>query len=288
MLECQKRQVSMAPSVFMPKKLYGVLGWPLGHSLSPLIHNTGFQRLGLPGIYMKWEVRPADLAAFATSVRVLPISGCSVTIPHKIEIMPLLDRLEKTAELAGAVNTIFWRDGELCGENTDVAGFLCPLASLPLENLDIILLGAGGAAAAAAAGLSMRGCRSARICTPGNRRQIDLARRFGFEPIAWEERYSRAADLIVNATPLGMAGEHASESPYDFEKRPTDPPGIAYDIVYNPLRTVFLSRAAARGWRIISGEKMFFGQADAQFRRWTGQPLPAAARLALGQALQAN
>ena len=84
----------MARFVFMPKKLYGVLGWPLGHSLSPLIHNTGFQFLDLDGVYLKWEVNPADLAAFAASVRILPISGCSVTIPHKIGIMPLLDRLD--------------------------------------------------------------------------------------------------------------------------------------------------------------------------------------------------
>lgn len=276
----------MAPSVFIPRDLYGVIGWPLGQSLSPLIHNTAFQSLEMPGVYLRWEIRPADLAAFVEGVRVLPIRGCSVTIPHKIDIMPMLDSLGETAALAGAVNTLFWKDNALCGENTDVEGFLKPLEGQRLKTRRVLLLGAGGAAHAAAAGLHMQGCSMVWVCTPGNRRHLDLATRFGFSPVPWADRHAVRPDFIINATPLGMAGKHAGETPYDFSRAGACSSGLAYDIVYNPLQTRFLAEAARAGWRTISGEKMFIGQAGAQFRRWTGQGLPDAALQTLYAALQ--
>ena len=271
----------------LPETLYGVIGWPLSQSLSPLVHNTGFRARGIPAVYLRWEIAPDRLGTFMDAVRLLNIRGCSVTIPHKQAILPFLDVVSEAATLAGAANTLFWKEDALCGDNTDVAGFLAPLESVPLERMDALLLGAGGAAHAVAAALRLRGCRQVRVATPGNRRHLELAERFGFTPVAWDERYAALAGLVINATPLGMHGEHEGETPYDFALAPQVQGGIAYDIVYNPAETRFLREAAAAGRRCINGVEMFFGQADAQFRIWTGQALPDAAREALMAALSA-
>lgn len=272
----------------LPETLYGVIGWPLSQSLSPLVHNTGFRVLGIPAVYLRWEIAPDRLGTFMDAVRLLNIRGCSVTIPHKQAILPFLDVVSEAATLAGAANTLFWKEDALCGDNTDVAGFLAPLESVPLERMDALLLGAGGAAHAVAAALRLRGCRQVRVATPGNKRHLELAERFGFTPVAWDERHAAPAGLVINATPLGMHGKHEGETPYDFALAPQVPGGIAYDIVYNPAETRFLREAAAAGRRCISGVAMFFGQADAQFRIWTGQALPEQAREALMAALAAR
>lgn len=343
------------PTAFIPRALYGVIGCPLGHSLSPLLHNTGFQTLHIPAVYLRWQVRPEQLRDFVNAMRLLGIGGCSVTIPHKQAVMPLLDVISEQATLAGAVNTLSWRkaaepddasvtggvcddrppDGEsargdvLCGENTDVAGFLAPLCAaentahpsgtpgargsaatasaatgddagpvaalfsprLPpgfcLERASVLLLGAGGAAHAAAAGLRLRGCRAVWVCTPGDARHRPLAERFGFTPLAWAERHSVPADLVINATPLGMTGRFVAESPYDFALAPASAGAVAYDIVYTPVRTRFLREAARAGRACVNGAAMFLGQADAQFRIWTGRGLPLEAKIALASALGA-
>ena len=279
---------SMPAAAPLPEHLYGVIGWPLGQSLSPLIHNTGFRALGIPAVYLRWEIPPEGLPVFMDAVRILNIRGCSVTIPHKQAVMPFLDVVSEAATLAGAANTLYWKDDALCGDNTDVAGFLAPLESVPLDRLDALLLGAGGAAHAVAAALRLRGCQRVRVCTPGDRRHLELAERFGFTPVDWDRRYAAPADLVINATPLGMHGKYEDETPYDFALAPQVPDGIAYDIVYNPAETRFVREAAAAGRRCIDGVAMFFGQADAQFRTWTGQGLPERARAALLAALGAR
>lgn len=271
-----------------PKYLYGVIGWPLGQTLSPLLHNTAFETLAIPAVYMAWPVPPDDLKTFLAGMRLLQIRGCSVTIPHKIAVLRYLDNVSEPASLAGAVNTLFWRDDDLCGENTDVAGFITPLSDLALDAFDVLLLGAGGAAHAVAAGLRLSGCSNVRVTSPGDQRQYQLAERFAFTPIAWKDRYKYPARLVVNATPLGMIGEHVDESPYDFEKAPAAKNGWAYDLVYNPLHTRFLAGAAKAGRKIISGLEMFFGQGNAQFRLWTGRDLPRSSRIALEKALGAD
>ncbi|WP_374044702.1 shikimate dehydrogenase, partial [uncultured Desulfovibrio sp.] len=103
----------------LPEALYGVIGWPLGQSLSPLVHNTGFRALGIPAVYLRWEIAPERLAAFMDALRLLDIRGCSVTIPHKQAVMPFLDVVSERATLACAANTLYWKDGALCGDNTD-------------------------------------------------------------------------------------------------------------------------------------------------------------------------
>lgn len=280
-------------------RLYGVVGWPLTQSLSPLLHNSGFAALGLPGLYLRWEVPPERLPAFVDSVRLLNIRGCSVTIPHKVALLPLLDEISPLARCVGAVNTIYWQGDLLCGDNTDVAGFMAPLAQENLHGADVMLLGAGGAARAAVAGLmSLANDRRPRhvfICTPSDSSHLPLAEEFGLSPVLWAQRHEVPARLVVNTTPLGMRGKAEDASPYsfamadkNFSPHAAEATAMAYDIVYNPLKTRFLREAAHAGRRCLSGLDMFFGQGDAQFRLWTGQALPLASRSALEAALAAS
>ena len=279
--------------------LYGVTGWPLAQSLSPLLHNTGFTALGLRALYLRWEIPPQRLFAFVDSVRTLRIGGCSVTIPHKVALLPLLDEASPLARQVGAVNTIYWQGDRLCGENTDVAGFMAPLAREDLHGANVLLLGAGGAARAAAAGLASlapdRRPGTVFICTPSDASHLPLAEEFGLTPLPWAQRHDVAARLVVNTTPLGMRGKAENETPYLFEladkkseKDAAKTTTLAYDIVYNPLKTLFLRDAARHGRRCLSGMDMFFGQGDAQFRLWTGQCLPQESRRALEAALSAS
>ena len=279
--------------------LYGVTGWPLSQSLSPLLHNTGFAALGINALYLKWEVPPQKLPTFVESVRLLNIRGCSVTIPHKVELLPLLDEVSPLARRVGAANTIYWKGESLCGENTDVAGFMAPLANVSLAGADVLLLGAGGAARAVAAGLVTAAPhnRPARVfvSTPSDKSHLTLADEFGLTPLLWQNRHEPTPLLVINTTPLGMRGKAENETPYLFEladkkseKDAATTTALAYDIVYNPLQTLFLSDAARHGRRCISGMDMFFGQGDAQFRLWTGQCLPQESRRALEAALSAS
>ena len=276
--------------------LYGVTGWPLSQSLSPLLHNTGFAALGINALYLKWEVPPQKLPTFVESVRLLNIRGCSVTIPHKVELLPLLDEVSPLARRVGAANTIYWKGESLCGENTDVAGFMAPLANVPLAGADVLLLGAGGAARAVAAGLVTAAPhnRPARVfvATPSDKSHLPLADEFGLIPLLWQNRHEPAPLLVINTTPLGMRGKAEQDTPYDFSLATPPAPAndakatpLAYDIVYNPLETRFLREARAAGRRCISGLEMFLGQGDAQFRLWTGQGLPPESRRALEAAL---
>lgn len=269
--------------MIIPQNLYGIIGWPLGHSLSPLLHNTAFQTLGLPCAYFSWPIPPDRLANFIQAFKLLKIMGCSITIPHKIAILPLLDSISEPAKQAGAVNTLVWRNNGLHGENTDIAGFLAPLKNIAVEKMNILLLGAGGAARAVAVGLFLRHCKNVIVTSPGDKRQFPLAEEFGFEAIPWNQREQRDCNFIINATPMGMSGKLMDECPYNFTAAPGS---IAYDLVYNPLETKFLETAANHGWTTISGLEMFYWQADAQFRLWTGLELPETSRQALENALK--
>jgi shikimate dehydrogenase len=266
------------PSPF-PTRLFGIIGHPLGHSLSPLLHNWGFGHFGLPGVYMAWPVEAGRAGDFMTAVRVLGIEGVSVTIPHKAAVMEHVDEVTDRARSVGAVNTLFWQDGKLWGENTDVAGFVAPLRELGGLPGEALVLGGGGAARAAVAGLRELGVPGIFVSNRTAVRAEALARDFGAGCVAWDKRADHAGGLVVNATPLGMLGENAGRSPM-----PTGSVGegaVAYDLVYNPHETVFLRDAAAAGARTVPGLEMFFGQAVAQFRLWTGLTLPRAEGMAL-------
>lgn len=269
-----------------PALLLGIVGQPLGHSLSPKLHNWALSELGLSGVYCRWELPPESLADMLVAVRTLPIHGLSVTIPHKEAIIELLDEVTPFARQVGAVNTLYWKDGALCGDNTDVEGFLTPLR--PHEAFDsALVLGAGGAARAALAGLQSLGVPRIGICNRTASRARELAEVFHVQHLDWDERVAFSPGLVVNTTPLGMSGKLEEASPW-----PADAWGdirAAYDLVYNPLRTCFLLDATAAGVLAMEGLGMFIGQAQCQFKRWTGQIFPVeAATLLLREALEAK
>lgn len=246
---------------------YGIIGWPLGHTMSPTLHTWGFEQTGVAGEYKPYPLEPADLAAFMEWVRTEDIRGLSVTIPHKQTVMPLLDTVTDRAKAVGAVNTVYW-DGEiLSGENTDVIGVIAPLRKLELP-ASAMVLGAGGAARAAVAGLKELGVADITISNRTKAKAEELAADFGIKAIAWEHRMDEAPGLICNTTPLGMSGDLEALSPWDSDRFPKG--CIVYDIVYNPLQTRFLREAEAAGCAIISGLEMFLHQGLAQFKLWTG------------------
>ena len=251
-------------------KLYGITGYPLEHSLSPILHNWAMEQAGIAGAYLSWPLHAGRMPELVNAVRTLRIQGLSVTIPHKETIMPLLDRLTARARAVGAVNTLYWNKGSLCGDNTDVEGFVTPLRGRAFAGA--LVLGAGGAARAALAGLRELGLPAA-ICNHHKERAQKLADEFGARCADWENRGAYEADLVINATPLGMRGPHEGQTPLppDAFTPSQAVPRMAYDLIYTPLTTRFLADAEAAGWQVQDGLSMFIAQAQAQFRLWTGR-----------------
>jgi len=267
---------------------YGIIGHPLGHSMSPALHNWALARAGLPGAYQAFPVEPAALPAFMARVRTLPLAGLSVTIPHKVAVMAFLDGVSERARRTGAVNTVHWDGDRLLGENTDVPGFLAPLRALGATPETALVLGAGGAARAVLAGLAELGVPRVFVTARSLPKAQALAAEFSAQATPWDQRTATRADLLVNTTPLGMRGADQGGSPWPAST-PLAPGQIAYDLVYNPRQTVFLARACATGARTVGGLEMFLHQGLEQFRLWTGQvfDLPAARALVGGLLEQA-
>jgi shikimate dehydrogenase len=252
-------------------RAFGIIGWPLGHSLSPALHNRGFAELGLDAHYAAWPVRPDELPAFMDRVRAEPIHGLSVTIPHKRAVMAHLDAVSDRARAIGAVNTVYWDNDRLCGENTDVIGVVAPLRGLDPLPRSAVVLGAGGAARAAVAGFLELGISRVAVANRTRAKGEALAADFGVDCVDWAERMDFPWEMVCNTTPLGMSGDMEGLTPWDADRFAEN--AVAYDIVYNPLRTRFLAEAEAAGRRIVSGLEMFLHQGLAQFRLWTGRDM---------------
>ncbi|MDC0335788.1 shikimate dehydrogenase [Pseudodesulfovibrio sp.] len=248
---------------------YGIIGYPLGHTMSPTLHNWGFGELGIDARYDAFPLEPAKLAAFMERVRIEPISGMSVTIPHKQTVMEHLDRISGRAKGVGAVNTLYWDGEALCGENTDVLGLIAPLKKLDTLPDSAMVLGAGGAARAAIVGFQELGISDIAISNRTAKKAQSLADDFSITAVDWEDRMTTTPGLICNTTPLGMAGDMEGLTPWETDRFPDD--CIAYDIVYNPLETRLLREAKSAGHAVISGLEMFLHQGLAQFRLWTGK-----------------
>ena len=265
-----------------------VIGDPIAQSKSPAIHGYWIEKLGLDADYCACHVRAEDLAQYLAERRDDPNwRGCNVTMPHKQTVVPLLDRLEIGAELVGAVNTITpRRNGMLIGGNTDGAGFLEPLRPfLAKEHLFRMarVLGTGGAARAIVAALAEEGIvvvlagrdpAKARalldeIDPEGEHHAVDLAHFAAPTDFAFDDR-AGCFDLIVNASPLGMAGQPPLK--FDFSHAP--PGSVVYDIVTHPLDTDFLKAARAAGFRTIDGLSMLIGQAAVAFEKFFGVAPP--------------
>jgi shikimate dehydrogenase len=266
-----------------------LLGHPVEHSLSPRIHNTAFEAQGVNAVYVATPVRPDALRAAVDGLEALGLLGANVTVPHKEAVRPLLDDVSGRAAAVGAVNTIVRTDAGLRGDNTDVEGFRAPLAdrlgAAALEGTEMVVFGAGGAARAVAYALLDR-YAPARLTLVARRPEqaealaADLA---GYDPqdalrVSTFDAAGpavRAARLLVNATPLGMAPEtDGTPWPDDTDFAPDH---VAYDLVYTPEETRFLREAAARGATTIGGLDMLVGQAAAAYEQWTGRTMPTEA-----------
>ena len=265
-----------------------VIGDPIAQSKSPLIHGFWLKRLGIEARYGARKVSTADLGAYLDERRADPNwRGCNVTMPLKQAIIPLLDAIEPEAQAVGAVNTVFRDDaGRLIGTNTDVAGFLEPLAAL-LEQTHLFrmarILGTGGAARAIIIGLKRHGFTlvlagrnegKARglldeLAADGEHYTAPLPHFAKPTDFAFDDR-SGCLDLIVNASPLGMRGQPRLE--FDLSHAP--PGSIFYDIVTDPAETRFLGDARAAGFETINGYAMLVGQAAAAFEVFFGAPPP--------------
>ncbi len=249
---------------------YGVLGYPLGHSLSPYLHNQAFQKLGMDRCYFKWEIKPDDLPDFMSAARLLPLSGVSVTIPYKEEVMSFLDSITGEALEIGAVNTISNENNQLLGTNTDYLGFMAPLTGLEIDSA--LVLGAGGASRSVLYGLKKLKVPEIYICNRNMDKAEKLAHEFNIHSLEWSKRGDFSSDILINTTPLGTRGNNEDKTPWDFDSLPFR---IVYDLVYNPLKTRLLIQAEKNGLQTISGLSMFVHQAREQFRIWTGEVFDA-------------
>jgi shikimate dehydrogenase len=249
--------------------LYGVIGNPVRHSLSPAMQNAAFEDKGINAVYLAFETR--DIEGCIRGIRSLGIKGLSVTIPFKSEIIPLLDEVDDLARLIGAVNTVVNENGLLRGYNTDAVGALRALE----EKIDIsckraVIIGAGGAARAIGYILKQRGLEII-IANRSIERGVDLCRSLDCKFIRIEEVTDASADILINTTPVGMSpGMDMCPVPYDALKQGM----VVMDIIYNPLKTKLLVVAEARGCIIINGLAMFIYQGAEQFRLWTGIDAP--------------
>ena len=265
----------------MPNKVF-LLAHPAGHSLSPTMHNAAFERLGIAAHCEARDVPPDAVEQTVSSLRSADCYGANVTVPHKLAVIPFLDRLTEAAESIGAVNTIVNENGKLLGHNTDASGFLQALregAGFELSGRTAVMLGAGGAARAVAYALLKEGVtvcvynrtfEKAQTLTEefGTLGNIDVLEEGGLEPAV------QAADLLVNTTSVGMVrgGVDPETSPLPAGVLPSN--GFVYDLVYRPAKTKLLRDAEAAGLVIQNGLPMLVYQGAEAFERWTGQEAP--------------
>lgn len=251
----------------------GILGWPLEHTLSPVIHNVAFRRTSLDWTYLSWPVEPALLGDAVRGLRALGAVGANVTMPHKEAVIEHLDELSGDAREVGAVNTIQRMGDKLIGHNTDVDGFaefLSGDAGFDAMGKRALVLGAGGAARAVVTALESLGTSDVTVAGRDPERTESVAGLAGAQPASWNDaaKLAEDADLVVNATPLGMNGERVLEG-YSFV-----PGQWVVDLIYTPPSTPLIEAARAGGAQAWGGLGMLVRQAAASFTIWTGQAAP--------------
>ena len=249
--------------------LYGVVGFPLGHTLSPIMHNTAFEVTGVNAIYLAFETK--DAGGFVKGMRALGIKGMSVALPFKSEVLPYLDDVDGMAEKIGAVNTIVNNNGRLIGYNTDALGALKALQDVvDPSGMSCLLVGAGGAARAIGFVLREEGVRLT-VANRSPERGMELAKSLQspFVPLGDLRRID--ADILIQTTSVGMY-PHTDQCPIPEDLLKGDV--VAMDIIYNPIETRMLKVARAHGSKTIKGLSMFINQGAEQFRLWTGLEPP--------------
>ncbi|MDR3109471.1 MAG: shikimate dehydrogenase [Planctomycetaceae bacterium] len=262
--------------------VYGVVGFPVGHSLSPAIHNGSFVAAGINSVYLPFAIPPEELHRFVERAGEIGVKGLSITIPHKVSVIEKLTQEDKAVEAIGACNTVVFKDdGQIIGYNTDYVAAVLSIEIAAggkghetpsvLQDKTALVLGSGGAGKAIAYGLKKRGVDV--TVTDGNfARAKELSAQLGCECCGWNERAEHKIDILVNCTPLGMFpnvdGTPAEDSMFHAGM-------VVFDSVYNPERTMFLSQAETRGCKTVSGVEMFVGQACLQFKLFTGEKASA-------------
>lgn len=284
------------PFLHGPEKLFGIFGYPIAHSLSPLMHNTAFRHLGLPYLYLPFLVHPQQLAEAVHGVRALGIQGINVTIPHKEAMTLLVDRLTPEAQIIGAINTVLADGNTLIGHNTDGTGFLTALeqeAHYTVAGKTMLLLGAGGSAKAIAVQLALAGIHKIILANRTRVRAEMLATHLythtsvpSCAVIPFDQSALATAmqevDLIVNATAIGL--ESKEELPLPVEQLSSR--HLVCDIVYRPLLTPLLRAAQQCGARVLDGLEMLIYQGALAFQYWIDSPFPVSlARKALHHTL---
>jgi shikimate dehydrogenase len=259
----------------------GIIGWPVGHSFSPAIHNAAFVHCKLDYVYVPLPVEPGQLAQAVNGLRALGFIGANVTIPHKVAIMKYLDEIDETAQMAGAVNTIAIRQSKLIGYNTDANGFMTALEQRKFNVRDkrVLVIGAGGAARGILAGMASAGVENFFVAA----RHIEQARQFihlfpqlSVHPVLWPssefQQIVSNMDVIIHATPIGMY-PHLAETPLPMTTK-LKQSAVVCDLIYNPVMTQLLIQANAEGHSVMGGLSMLVEQAALAFECWTGQVAP--------------
>jgi shikimate dehydrogenase len=249
--------------------LFGVIGNPVAHSLSPVMHNQVFATIGYNAVYFAFRV--TDPGSAIKGIRALNFKGVSVTLPHKVAVMEYLDEIDEIAAQIGAVNTIVNKQGRLIGYNTDCPGALQALRTrTSIKDKSVALIGAGGAARAIGFGLVAAGGRVTilnRTRVSGERLAADLQVQF----LPLDEWAPNHYEILINTTPVGM---HPDTDATPIPQEGLSKDMVVMDIVYNPLDTRLLKAAAAKKCRTINGVDMFVFQGAQQFELWTGQKAP--------------
>ncbi|MEM3078492.1 MAG: shikimate dehydrogenase [Nitrososphaerales archaeon] len=264
-------------------RLCCVIGHPIDKSLSPIMHNEAFRAKGLNYVYLAFDVDTSRLKEAVEGLRALKVKGFNVTMPHKVAILNLLDRINEGASLVGAVNTVVNDDGELIGYNTDVNGIISALEAKfhSLKGLKALLIGAGGAARACIVALVSKGCKEIIIMN----RTFDKAKlmvedlgkklkmNYNLEELNMNslKKAINSVDILMNATPIGTY-PNLDESivPQELIKKDM----VVFDAVYNPKKTKLIRDAEKMGAKVIPGYEMFVGQGAASFKLWTGIDAP--------------
>ena len=269
-------------------KTYAVIGDPIDHSLSPNIHNAAFHSLNLDCTYIAYKIPKNELASGIEALKAIKIAGFNVTIPHKIEMMKLLDEMDTTCRVIGAVNTVSNENGKLKGYNTDMVGFLDPIKrkNLIIKDSDVLLLGAGGAARAIIVGVIKEKARKITIAnrTLDSANELaEFAEKIGgnVNVISLQQANELVPEykFIINSTSVGMKNESSPISTEGIGKN-----SIVYDIIYRPINTDLIKKSKENGATIIYGYEMLLSQAACAFEIWHKMEAPydAMKRVLLG------
>ncbi len=246
-------------------KKYLVIGNPIGHSLSPRLHNHWLKENNISAVYEKKQIKESEIKSIITEVKNEKICGLNITIPYKKTIIPFLDQLTPLAEKAQSVNTIFKKDNKIFGDNTDIGGFEQSLKHINynVKNKKVLILGAGGVTSSIILALQKLEASKITLSNRTKEKAETLKKKYpNIEIINWGKINN--FDMIINATSLGLKNEDEIKLNYDD----IGPNKLFYDIIYNPNKTKFLSKAKQSGHKIENGKMMFIFQAQLAFKIW--------------------